>query len=85
MTTVMDPISILNLVLSVIILIFGYWGYRKKKDPIPLLVGVAFGLFGLTHLLTVLGFREILTNEFLVVRTLGYLIVVFALYKTWKT
>jgi hypothetical protein len=84
MSIVMDPISILNFVLSAIILIFGYWGYKKTKDLIPLFVGVAFGLFGLTHLLTVLGFREILTNELLVIRTLGYLIVVFALHRTWK-
>jgi len=84
MSIVMDPISILNFVLSVIILIFGYWGYRKKRDLMPLYVGVAFGLFGLTHLLTVLGFREVLTNALLVIRTLGYLTVIYALYRSWK-
>jgi|GEM_PF-667689 len=85
MSIIMDPISILNLALSIIILITGYWGYKNKKDIVPLYVGVAFGLFGLTHLLTVLGFREALTNVFLVVRTIGYLIVIFALYSTWKS
>ncbi|MEM3596148.1 MAG: hypothetical protein QXL25_06120, partial [Candidatus Bathyarchaeia archaeon] len=74
MSIVTDPVSILNLTLSIIILFFGYWGYKKKRDLVPLYVGVAFGLFG---------FRENLTNAFLVVRTLGYLIVMFALYSTW--
>jgi len=36
----MDPIRILNFVLSAMILIFGYWGYKKKKDIVPLYVGV---------------------------------------------
>lgn len=79
-----DPIYSLNFVLCAVIFVLGVWGYRKKGDAIPIYIGLAFGIFGLTHLLTLLGFRTILTNVFIVIRTIAYLLVIFALYKYWK-
>ena len=38
-----DPMYIVNLVLCIIILALGCWGYRKTGDKVPLYVGVAFG------------------------------------------
>ena len=46
MALVLDPIYIVNLTLCIIILILGIFGYRKKGNPVPLYVGIAFGLFG---------------------------------------
>ncbi len=77
----LDPIYVVNLILCIVIVVLGYWGYKKSGDSIPLYIGVAFGLFGLSHLATLLGLREILESVLIVVRLLAYLIVVYALYK----
>jgi len=74
-----DPILVVNLVLCVIILAFGVVGYKRTGRVLPLLVGVAFGLFGVSHLATILGYKAALETPLIVVRTLGYLIVAFTL------
>ena len=76
-----DPMYVVNLVLCIIILALGCWGYRKTGDRVPMYVGIAFGLFGVSHLVTLLGLKEALETVLIVIRTLAYLIVVFALYK----
>ncbi len=81
MAFIWDPITAVNLVLSVIILVLGYWGYKKSKDNVSLYVGIAFGLFGLSHLATILGLTQSLVSVLIIIRTLAYLIVIFAVYK----
>ena len=81
MNIVWDPIYIINLVLCVIILIFGLIGWRRSEKSFPLYIGIAFGLFGLSHLTTILGLKSVLEIPLIVVRTLAYLIVVFTVYK----
>ncbi len=77
----MDPIILVNLVLCIIIVILGYLGYRKSGDKMSLYIGIAFGIFGLSHFLTLLGLRETLRIFLIIIRTVAYLIVIFALYK----
>ncbi len=81
MALVLDPIYIVNLSLCIIILILGIFGYRKKGNPVPLYVGIAFGLFGVSHTATILGLKNDLEVPLIVIRTIAYLAVVFALYK----
>jgi len=81
MSVVWDPMSIVNLVLCAIILVFGLVGWRRSGKAFPLYVGIAFGLFGLSHLATILGLKESLETVLIVVRTLAYVLVAFALYK----
>lgn len=81
MTIVWDPMTIVNLVLCAIILAFGLIGWRRSRKRLPLYVGIAFGLFGLSHLATILGLKDSLETVLIVIRTLGYLLVVFALYQ----
>lgn len=81
MNFVWDPIYIVNLVLCVVILAFGLIGWRRSGKRFPLYIGVAFSLFGLSHLATILGLREALATALIVVRTLAYLLVVFTLYQ----
>ena len=76
-----DPIYMVNLLLCIIIVILGYWGYKRSNDAMPLYIGVAFGLFGISHLAILLGLRDSLENVLIVVRLLAYLIVVYALYQ----
>jgi len=79
-----DPIYVVNLLLCIVILILGYLSYKKSKDGVPLYVGVAFGFFGISHLMTILGLKLSLESSLIVIRTLGYLLVIFALYKYWR-
>ena len=81
MTFTADPIYITNLVLCIIILVFGILGYKKSGDISPLCIGIAFGLFGISHLMTLLGLKATLTTFLIVIRTLAYLLVVYGLYR----
>jgi len=76
-----DPIGLVNLLLCIIILALGCWGYKKSGDKVPIYIGIAFGLFGISHLVILLGFKEALESVLIVIRTFAYLIVIFALYK----
>ena len=80
MALVLDPIYIVNLTLCIIILLLGVFGYRKKGAPLPLYIGIAFGLFGVSHLATILGLKDALEAFLIVIRTVAYLAVIFALY-----
>ncbi|MDD2666485.1 MAG: hypothetical protein PHD13_05705 [Methanocellales archaeon] len=84
MAFVWDPIYVVNLVLSVIILGLGLWTYQKSKNKTALYVGLAFGLFGFSHAMTLLGLKDALEVLLIVIRTIAYLLVVFAVYKLWK-
>ena len=80
MEFIWDPITAVNLVLSVIILVLGYWGYKKSNDKVPLYIGIAFGLFGISHLATLLDFKQSLESVLIIIRTLAYLTVIYAVY-----
>jgi uncharacterized membrane protein len=81
MTLVSDPISILNLVLCIIIVVLGCVGYKRSKDKTPLYLAIAFGLFGLSHLLTILGLRETLEACLITIRTIAYIMVAYTLFR----
>jgi len=76
----MDPIYLINLILCIIIVVFGYLGFKKAKEKWPLYIAISFGLFGLSHLLTLLGLREALTAFLIAIRTIAYLLVAYTLY-----
>lgn len=76
-----DTITATNFVLCVVIVLLGITVYAKKKVAMPLLVGVAFGLFGISHLANLLGFAQAWESSLVVIRTLGYLTVIYALFR----
>jgi len=76
----LDPITLTNLVLCAIILVLGIVGYKRSEEMWPLFIGIAFGLFGVSHLLTLLGLKEALTTLLIAIRTLAYLLVAFTLF-----
>lgn len=81
----MEPITLLNLILSVIIATLGYLVYRRKKFATALSISLAFALFGLSHLVTLIGLASSLQDLLIVIRTVAYLVVVFALVRAWQT
>jgi len=77
----MNMIYVINLVLCAVIFIFGLMGWRRSGKAFPLYIAIAFGLFGLSHLATVLGQAAQLEVPLIVIRTVAYLIVLYAVYK----
>lgn len=76
-----DSIEALNLALSVLILVIGIRAARQGKGLTPLWIGIAFGLFALSHLAEILGLKQSLTEVLVIIRILAYLLIVFLQYK----
>ncbi len=77
----LDPIVTMNLILSATILLLALYVYSKKKLVMALLIGLAFGLFAVSHLATLLGLAEALQTFLIAVRTIAYLLVIYALLR----
>jgi hypothetical protein len=75
-----DTMTLVNLILCVIIVVLGCVGYRKAKDKWPLYIAIAFGLFGVSHLLTLLGLKDTLEAFLIAIRTIAYLLVIYTVY-----
>ena len=75
----LDPINVINAALCITITILGYLGYREKRELLPLFIGIAFALFGLSHMVTLLGFAGSSVNFLVTIRVIAYLIIVGAL------
>jgi uncharacterized membrane protein len=75
----MDTIALANLTLCVIIVLVAIWAYTKKKTKLPLYIGGGFGLFGISHFATVIDVYSDLYDALLVLRVIGYLLVIFGL------
>jgi len=84
-------LTIVNLVLTTVILILGVWAYFKRRSDIAqgtsraiaipevsLFLGIAFGLFAVSHALTLAGFGTSLEAFIIVIRVIGYLLVMVA-------
>jgi hypothetical protein len=72
-------VTVINLVLTTVILILGIWAFVKRKSDIALYVGIAFGLFAVSHALTLAGLAASLETLLIVIRTIGYLLVIVAM------
>ncbi len=70
---------VVNLVLCLVILALGIWAYTKKKYDVPLYIGIAFGLFAISHLLKLVGLAAGLATFLIAVRIVAYLLVIYAL------
>jgi hypothetical protein len=81
MSFVYDPINIINIILCIIIVVLGFLGYKKNRYKVPMYIAIAFGLFGLSHLATLLDLAKTLEIGLIIIRTLAYLTVIIALFK----
>jgi hypothetical protein len=80
----LDAVTVVNFVLAAVIFILGVSLFGRKKSSLALYIGIAFGLFAISHLVTLLGLAESLAIPLIAVRMLAYLIVIFALFTLWK-
>jgi len=76
-----DTITGVNLILSAAILVLGLIGYGLSKKNASLYIGLAFGLFGFSHLATLMEKKDSWKYELVAVRSVGYLLVALALYR----
>jgi hypothetical protein len=80
----LDAVTVVNFVLAAVILVLGLALFALKKSSVALYIGIAFGLFAVSHLATLLEIAATLTIPLIAIRTLAYLIVIFALFALWK-
>jgi uncharacterized membrane protein (UPF0136 family) len=75
-----NTMTFINLFLCIVILVFGIISWQRAKSRVTLYVGTAFGLFGLSHLASLLGLSTSLNIALIAVRTAAYLLVTYALF-----
>lgn len=80
MVLVPDLVSVINTVLCVIIVILGLLVYTRKGEMSALLIGIAFGLFGISHIYNILGLAVSWEAALITARLCGYVLVIAALY-----
>ncbi|MCX5681345.1 MAG: hypothetical protein NT079_03590 [Candidatus Omnitrophica bacterium] len=81
MTLQLSPMGLVNAALCVLILVLGCLCYKKNQSKEGLLIGIAFGLFGISHIFSILGLTRNFEGILVVIRIFAYLIVAFSLYK----
>jgi hypothetical protein len=79
-----DIVVGVNLILCIVIFLLGYLVYRRRYKIGALFIGIAFGMFGLSHLNTLFGSTLFPEVTFILFRICGYLLVAVALY-LWLT
>ena len=75
-----DPVTLVNLILCILIVIMSIIGCLKIRSATPLYIGAAFFLFGVSHAATLLGLKTALETEMIIVRALGYITVCIGVY-----
>lgn len=75
-----DPGILLNLIFCIITLALGITGHLKMKRVWPLLLGIAFAFFGVSHLFTILDLADTLEVVMVVTRIIGYMLTLYAMY-----
>lgn len=84
MIFVWDPLLFVNFILCSIILVLGYATYWRSGDEKAIYIGMAFGIFAVSHLAMLLGLNESLVPFLIFIRTIAYVLVAIALYKFWR-
>lgn len=80
MAFIADPVALINLVACIAIVIFSIWWYRAARSHIPLPIGAAFGLFGISYLAPLFDLTTRLKSFLIIIGVIAYLLVAFGLY-----
>jgi PAS domain S-box-containing protein len=75
-----DPMVLVNLLLSTGIVLISWWGYRKIGNTTPLYFGLAFSLFALSHFLIFIGLENAFSSMLVLLRTSGYILAGVGLF-----
>jgi len=80
MAVTTDPVVVINLFLCLVILVMGYGIYKRKEHFSAFLIGIAFGLFGVSHGIQLFGITQVPEVTFILTRVSGYILVIAALW-----
>lgn len=80
MVFVPDLVPMINILLCTIIVVLGIIVYTRKEAIGALLIAIAFGLFGISHVYTLMGLGPSWETAMITARTSAYLLVIAALY-----
>jgi len=75
-----EPGIMTNLIFCIITLALGITAYVKMKKLWPLLLGIAFAFFGVSHLFTIIGIEDSQEIVMLVTRIIGYALTLYVVY-----
>lgn len=75
MQLVFDPITLINLVFCIGIVVISIWWSRTSGSNTPLYIGLAFGLFAISHSAVLLDLKSAIEPALIVIRVAAYLIV----------
>ncbi|HEX3000777.1 MAG TPA: PAS domain S-box protein, partial [Methanoregula sp.] len=80
----LDPVTLINLILSITIVVVAVWGYSRLKNITPLYIGAAYVLFSTSHAILLFKVTEVPQSLLIAIRLCGYLLVIFGLYAILK-
>ena len=75
-----DPVSLINLSFCIAVVILSGWWCRKTGSRTPLFIGLAFGLFGISHFLILTDLNKTFEQVQIVIRIAAYAIVATGLF-----
>ena len=76
-----DVVNAFNLALCLLILTVGCIVYARTKIKTPFHIGVAFGLFAVSHVIALFGVQRSFAVTIMLIRVFAYLIVLFSLWE----
>jgi hypothetical protein len=75
----LDTALLVNLFFCVVIVLLGLLAYMKTKKDSPLYIAGAFFFFGISHVAGIMGMADALATLLMILRVIGYLLVVAVL------
>jgi len=75
-----DPVTLINLAFCIGIVALSLWWYGKTTSRTPLFIGLAFGLFGISHIFILTGMNRQYEQVYILVRMAAYAIVALGLF-----
>jgi len=80
MQFIFDPITVINLLFCIGIVIISVWWQRRAGSLTPMYIGLAFGLFGISHTAVLLDLKAPLEIPLIFVRGAAYVLVFVGLF-----
>ncbi|MCX5748891.1 MAG: hypothetical protein NTZ10_01410 [Candidatus Saganbacteria bacterium] len=71
---------LINLIFCVVIVILGSWAYVVNRDIIGVYIAIGFAFFAVSHLIGIFGREKVTGPVFDIIRMLGFLSVIIALF-----
>jgi PAS domain S-box-containing protein len=75
-----DPVTLINLSFCIVIVFLSWWWNSRTGSRTPLYIGLAFGLFGISHLFVLINLNKPLELALIFIRIAAYAFVTIGLF-----